>query len=241
MCGKFTFMATWAQVVAFSQPLTAKPTNAPEESATPMRSAPVMHLDGNGERTQTPMRWGFTKLNKAKGYAYPDLIHARDDKVLTSHVWRPHFEKRRGVLIVTSFNEGEEVATYKPDRVTPTGNTRTVQWNIRPKDGSMLAIAVLYREHAVLTGPVLEFVQVTTSANKGIAKFVIPDPDKRMPAVLPASALPMWLGEIPASSEAVRDLLKTYEDGGVWDMRRNDKKAKTTAKSAKADREPGLF
>ena len=246
MCGKFTFMATWAQVVAFSQPLTAKPTNAPEEAATPMRWAPVMHLDANRQRTQTMMRWSFSTLNKVKGHEYPDLIHARDDKVLTSKVWRPHFEKRRGLLIVTSFNEGEEVPTHKPDRVTPTGNTKTVQWNIRPKDGSMLAIAVLYREHASPDGPVLEFVQVTTPANRGIAKFVIPDPDKRMPAVLPASSLAMWLGEVPASLEVVRDLLKTYEDGGDWEMRRDegpgaDKRSRPAPKQTKADREPGLF
>ena len=251
MCGKFTFMATWAQVVAFSQPLTAKPTNAPEETATPMRWAPVLHLDAKGERTQTSMRWGFSKFNKAKGYESPDLIHARDDKVLRSEVWRPHFETRRGLLIVTSFNEGEEVATFKPDRVTPTGKTRTVQWTIRPKDGSMLAIAVLYRDHLSPVGPILEFVQVTTPANEGIGKFVVGDPDKRMPAVLPASALPMWLGEIPASPEAVRDLLRTYEDGGAWEMRRagepragelkKDKPANSTPKAAKTNRGPGLF
>ena len=87
---------------------------------------------------------------------------------------------------------------------------------------------------------------MTTPANRGIATFVIPDPDKRMPAVLPASALAMWLGEVPASLEAVRDLLKTYEDDEAWEMRRDegtgaDKRTRTAPKQTKADREPGLF
>ena len=37
MCGKFTYMATWAQVADFSAPLASRPSNAPEETAMPMR------------------------------------------------------------------------------------------------------------------------------------------------------------------------------------------------------------
>ena len=80
MCGKFSYMATWAEVVSFSEPLTARPSNAPEEVATPMRFAPVMHLDDAGQRTVTPMRWGFTKSRQ--GRVFPDHIHARDDKLI---------------------------------------------------------------------------------------------------------------------------------------------------------------
>lgn len=217
MCGKFTYMATWAEVVDFSQPLTARPTNAPEEAATPMRFAPVMHLDENGQRTSTEMRWAFTK--QAHSRTIPDHIHARDDKLLESRLWRPNVEARRGVLIVSSFNEGEEVPTFKPDRVTPTGNTKTIQWTIRPLDGSRLAITVIYRDHETDEGPIREFVMCTTKANEGIARFVTADPDKRMPAVLEAADIPIWLGETDASIEDIVATLKTYEDNGAWDMR----------------------
>ncbi len=221
MCGKFTYMATWAEVVDFSQPLTARPTNAPEEAATPMRFAPVMLLDDKGERTSAEMRWAFSK--HARGRDYPDHIHARDDKLLTSRLWRPHAETRRGVLIVSSFNEGEEVPTYKPDRVTPTGNTKTIQWTIRPRDGARLAIAVIYRDHDTPDGPIREFVMCTTKANEGIARFVTADPDKRMPAVLEEADIPLWLGETGAPLEDVIAALRTYEDDGAWDMRPQSK------------------
>lgn len=217
MCGKFTYMATWAEVVDFSQPLTARPSNAPEETATPMRPAPVMHLDENGDRVITQMRWGFTRLKN--GREYPDHIHARDDKLLESRLWRPHFEARRGLLIVSSFNEGQEVPTYKPDRITPTGNTRTVQWTIRPKDGSRLAIAVIFRNHETPDAQTCEFVMCTTKANKGISEFVVADPDQRMPAVMHESDISVWLGDTPASLEDIQATLKTYEDNGAWDMR----------------------
>ncbi|MEZ5997442.1 MAG: SOS response-associated peptidase family protein [Hyphomonas sp.] len=216
MCGKFTMMATWAEVHSFSQPLIARPSNAPEVAATPMRWAPVMHLNEAGERTMTHMRWGFSA--ERNGRLYPEHIHARDDKVLTSRLWRPNFEERRGVLIVNSFNEGEEVPTFRPDRITPTGRTKTVQWTIRPKDGSRLAIAVIFRIRTTEDVTVPEFVMCTTTANKGIARFVVADPDQRMPAVLKEEDMPVWLGEVPATPEEIRAVLQTYEDDGAWDM-----------------------
>lgn len=239
MCGKFTYMATWAEVHDFSRPLDARRSNAPEQTATPMRLAPVMHLDAAGARTMTEMRWGFAKVRN--GREYPEHIHARDDKLLTSRLWRPHFEARRGILIVSSFNEGEEVATYKPDRVTPTGNTKTVQWTIRPKDGSRLAIAVIFREKQGLAGPVFEFVMCTTGANKGISKFVTGDPDQRMPAVLQEEDIPVWLGERPASLEEVREVLRPYEDEGAWDMRPAGPQRKSPGRSGIGPGQEELF
>tara|TARA_R110002051_G_scaffold4439_1_gene23614 strand:+ start:1233 stop:1940 length:708 start_codon:yes stop_codon:yes gene_type:complete len=233
MCGKFSYMATWAEVVSFSEPLTARPSNAPEEVATPMRFAPVMHLDDTGQRTVTPMRWGFTK--QRKGRAWPDHIHARDDKLLTSRLWRPHFEARRGVLVVSSFNEGEEVPTFRPDRVTPTGNTRTVQWTIRPKDGSRLAIAVIYRMVQSPEGEIAEFVMCTTTANKGISRFVTGDPDQRMPAVLQEENLAVWLGRTGASPDELRACLSPYEDEGAWSMAPEGRRKNPIAKPAQGD------
>jgi putative SOS response-associated peptidase YedK len=239
MCGKFTFMATWAEVHAFSQPLVARPSNAPEQTAMPMRVAPVLHLDEAGARTMTDMRWGFTA--ERHGRAHPDHIHARDDKLLSSRLWRPHFEARRGILVVNSFNEGEEVATFKPDRVTPTGNTKTVQWTIRPQDGSRLAIAVIFRETPAPAGPLLEFVMCTTQANKGISKFVTGDPDKRMPAVLHEADIPVWLGEAPADMETVRGVLRPYEDEGAWEMRPEGRRPKAPGDGHAGPGQDNLF
>ena len=213
MCGKFSYLATWAEVQDFSRPLVLRPSNAPEQLATPMREAPVLVLGDDRQRSARQMRWGFTTLRNER--PFPEHIHAREDKLLSSRLWRPHFETRRGALIVNSFNEGEEVPTFKPDRVTPTGNTKTIQWTVRAKDGSRLAIAVIYREMGSGTP---EFVMCTTMANKGVGSFVTGDPDKRMPAVLHEEDLPTWLGETDASLNDICDVLKPYEDEGAWEM-----------------------
>lgn len=217
MCGKFRYFASWAEVHEFSEPLIARASNLPEAVATPMATAPVLHLAADGQRQASRMRWGFTQEHQ--GRHFPKHIHARNDRLQDSPLWRPHFEARRGLLIVTSFNEGEEVATYKPDRVTPTGNTRTRQWTIRPKDGARLAIAILYRQTEQNE---LEFVMCTTKANHGISQFVTGDPDKRMAAVLHPQDLPAWLGETSTPLPEIQALLRPYEDEGAWDMAPED-------------------
>lgn len=239
MCGKFSYMATWAEVHDFSRPLDARRVNGPELAATPMRAAPVLHLGPDGERIQTEMRWGFT--GERRGRAFPEHIHARDDKLLTSRLWGPHFESRRGILIVTSFNEGEEVATYKADRVTPTGRTKTVQWTIRPGDGSRLAIAVIFREKQGPAGPLFEFVMCTTAANRGISEFVAGFPDQRMPAVLREEDIAVWLGEVPADPETIRDVLRPYEDEGAWEMQPAGPRTKPPGRGGLGPEQEDLF
>jgi len=125
--------------------------------------------------------------------------------------------------------------------VTPTGKTRTVQLTIRPKDGAWLAIAVIYREQASPAGPPFEFVMCTTGANRGISTFVTGDPDKRMPAVLREEDIPVWLGEEAANLEAVRDVLRTYEDDGAWDMQPAGPRPKPPGKGAGKPRQDKFF
>jgi hypothetical protein len=59
MCGKFTQHSSWQQVHAFSQPLVIR---KPDELvvSTPMLPAYIMHLDAEGRRAMTGMRWGLS-------------------------------------------------------------------------------------------------------------------------------------------------------------------------------------
>ena len=50
MCGKFTQLASWQDVVAFSQPLTVSSGREDVVVATPMRFANILRLDAAGER-----------------------------------------------------------------------------------------------------------------------------------------------------------------------------------------------
>ena len=68
MCGKFTQMASWAEVHAFSTPLDGgdvvqsdhrQGSNDHEETFTPMRDARVIRLTEAGKRELVSMRWGW--------------------------------------------------------------------------------------------------------------------------------------------------------------------------------------
>src|SRR5512145_1787269 len=106
MCGKFTQLASWRDLVAFSQPLTAAGDEA-ADFATPMMFANVLRLDAKGAREVVSMRWGFS----AKGAptpARPKHIHVRLETIDTLPTFAPAFASARGILLVRTFNVGED-------------------------------------------------------------------------------------------------------------------------------------
>lgn len=216
MCGKFTQMASWRDVVEFSQPLTGERDYA--VTATPMRFATIVRLDESGARKAESMLWGFADWG-AKGPIRPKHMHARGETIDEKPTFARAFAQARGVLYVSTFNEGEELA-----------NGRTQQWTITPKDGKPIAIAVIYEIWERGDERAFAFVQATTPANKLISKIT-----DRMPAILSAEDVPVWLGETGAPLADIKALLRTYEDGGAWEMAREQKKPRGR------ERQPDLF
>ena len=201
MCGKFTQMASWREVVAFSQPLVAIPEGQPVTVSTPMRVARVMRMGEGGERELLSMRWGFCKAHSP--VFKPDFMHARGETIDTKIRFSDGFGERRGILMVETFNEGERLESGK-----------TKQWVISPNDRKPIAIAVIWEEWEGEEGPELCFIQVTVPANPLIAKIT-----DRMPAILNQEDWPVWLGEVDAPYTQIKALLRTYDDGGNWEMR----------------------
>jgi putative SOS response-associated peptidase YedK len=160
-----------------------------------------MRLNAQGERELVPMRWGFAGRDD-KNPARPKHMHARAETVDTLPTFADAFAHRRGILMVHTFNEGEEL---------PSGKTR--QWVITPNDGLPIAIAVLGEPWTNGAESLETFVMVTTPANALIGRIT-----DRMPAILPREAWAAWLGETDASLEDVKALLQTYEAGGAWTM-----------------------
>lgn len=221
MCGKFTQMASWAEVVAFSQPLTAIPEDQPVTVSTPMRSAKVMRLGEDGKRELAPMRWGFSKPENAS--YKPDHMHARAETVDARPTFAESFAERRGIVLVETFNEGEE---------QPGGKTK--QWVIRPKDRKPIAIAVIWEEWQGESGAEATFVMLTTPPNPLIARIT-----DRMPAILHQEDWPLWLGETSAPTAAVKGLLRMFDDEGAWEM--SEQASSKSAKTAKTKPQMDLF
>ena len=201
MCGKFTQLATWQEVHAFSQPLVIKGSPETVVVSTPMRTANIMRLNAAGERELVEMRWGFAGKDDVVP-SRPKHMHARSETIDRLRTFAHAFHHARGILMVHTFNEGEEL---------PNGKTK--QWVITPKDGQPIAIAVIFEEWHNGPQSLLTFVQVTTPANALIARIT-----DRMPAILPRDSWDAWLGGTEASPAEIKALLQTYDDGGNWTM-----------------------
>lgn len=197
MCGKFTQLSSWNEVHAFSQPLTVSAGEV--VVSTPMRTANIIRLDSDGKREMAQMRWGFAGKDDAAP-TRPKHMHARCETIERLPTFKHAFAHARGILMVHTFNEGEEL---------PNGKTK--QWVITPNDGQPIAIAVVCEEWRNGTEVLQTFVQVTTPANVLISRIT-----DRMPAILPREAWPVWLGETEAGLDQVKALLQTFEDDGAW-------------------------
>ena len=226
MCGKFTAMATWSQVVAFSQPLTL---GADEEDRSViyrvMSSIPVIVWDiVERRRRVVPMRWGFPH---ASDWRRPQPIHARSETIETTKAFSQAFlDGQRGIVLMKTFNEAPDV------------DGPTVQHTITPGADQILAAAFVWRrfDSADLPAPMFACVLVTVPANKLIAGL----PTDRMPAFLAPQDWDIWLGEKPASVDEIKACLKTVE-GVRWSMAKEEKQAKGPRSKPTVSDPTGLF
>jgi putative SOS response-associated peptidase YedK len=166
-----------------------------------MRFANVMRLNTDGERELAPMRWGFAGKDDANP-SRPKHMHARAETVHRLPTFADAFAHRRGILMVHTFNEGEEL---------PGGKTK--QWVIAPNDSQPIAIAVICEEWSNGAETLQTFVMVTTPPNALIARIT-----DRMPAILPCDVWSPWLGETDVPVDDVQTLLQTFDDDGNWVM-----------------------
>ncbi|HEX3675409.1 MAG TPA: SOS response-associated peptidase family protein [Rhizomicrobium sp.] len=220
MCGKFTQSVSQAQSWQEHHDLMAllgRPADGPVNTPRPMHFAQVLRLDNTGKRQLVPMRWGFAALS-AKNPGTPDHIHARAETIDIKPTFREAFRARRGVMVMNSFNEGEEI--------TP---SKTLQYVVTPRDNKTFAVAVLWEawenpEH----GELLTYVMATVPANALIAKIT-----DRMPAIFALEDIPAWLGETTATIEQLKAMLRTVED--VWEMAQEKKTAPPKKPSAQQE------
>jgi putative SOS response-associated peptidase YedK len=190
MCGKFTQRNEWRELVRLDE-IARAANDGPVETITPIRFAQVIALDGNGVRRSVPMRWGLVPSHAADAREAKPHIHARAETIDTKPTFRESFLQRRGLILVSTFNEGEEVGS------------KTVQYVCTPKDGKHIAIAVIWDRWTDGVANLLSFAMVTTTPCEIISTIT-----DRMPALLKDSDWPKWLGEEPASVEELKAMLR---------------------------------
>ena len=216
MCGKFTAMASWAQVVAVSQTLDTPVADDRSVTLRVMTTLPVIVWDpAQNRRRVVAMRWGFPH---PADWRRPQPIHARAESIDTTRAFADAFAaSQRGIVLVKNFNEAPE-----------TGEQHT----ITPGDEPMLGIAFVWRRFALegIPMPLFACVMVTVPANALIAAL----PTDRMPAVLAPQDWGKWLGDEPAAPADVKACLKTVE-GVRWTMSREERAARPRARPTVRD------
>lgn len=231
MCGKFTAMYSWREVVAFSQPLTREDVRESDndrvETYRVMTVVPVIVWDAiERKRRVIPMRWGWPNL-KNGNWKVPKHIHARGETIDELPSFAPSFrDGQRGIVVMRTFNEA-------PDIPGP-----SIQHTITPGDIGALGVAFIYRQFEVpeVAATMPATIMVTMPANELIAKL----PTDRMPAVLRDEDWKIWLGEEPADLARVKACLKTVE-GVNWTMTEEQKAATTKRKKPTVSDPGGLF
>jgi putative SOS response-associated peptidase YedK len=103
MCGKFTAMASWTEVVAFSKLLTRDDVTASDNDREitfrVMSNLPVIIWDKEASKRRVlPMRWGFPD---PKNWKIPKPTHARSETIDTTKAFASAFlDGQRGIVIV---------------------------------------------------------------------------------------------------------------------------------------------
>jgi putative SOS response-associated peptidase YedK len=218
MCGKFTQMMSWGELVSLAE-LIGAPTSA-TETVTPMRFATMIRLNSEGRRETARMRWGLVPADAVDPSAGTRFIHARAETIEQRPTFRDAFFKRRGLVVVNTFNEGKEITPSKTEQYV-------VALNGRPAT----AIAVIWERWSASNAPPLEtFAMVTVAANTLIGTIT-----DRMPALLADDDWAKWLGEVPASVEELKEMLRPSS----LDMAMA--KAGKPAPPRKPNRQPDLF
>jgi putative SOS response-associated peptidase YedK len=231
MCGKFTAMASWAEVVAFTQPLTtAKATGANDEPVT-LRVTGLLNVivwDAQEQRRKVAkMRWGFPH---PKNWRVPQPIHARSETMDELKTFkRPFLTGQRGIVLMRTFNEGKQVAPSK-----------TEQWTIDPVPEHMMGAAFIFDSFTTpeLDASFLACVLVTVPANALIQTLSTEHAAAdRMPAFLDPAHWAIWLGENINDPVAAKAACTTRE-GVRWTMTKEERAA-TKKRSKPTVADPG--
>ncbi len=218
MCGKFTQMMSWGELVRFSDLIGQ--AEGPAETVMPMHFATVLACNDKGERRAVRMRWGLVPPGAKDPREGTKHIHARAETIENKPTFAESFAHRRGLVVVQTFNEGREV--------TP---TKTEQHTITPRDRLPMAIAVIWDRWSERNeGMLLSFAMVTVAANKLISTIT-----DRMPAIIQPEHWAKWLGEEPASVAELKAMLVPFE--GDWHM----EPEKRTPPPRKPSDQPSLF
>lgn len=191
MCGRFTQLAPWAEVWAFSQPLSlAVPETAvePRWNIAPSTPAWVIAADGHGGAKAGPMRWGLVPHWAPDMKSGFSTINARIETASAKPAFRGPWQRRRCLVPANGYYEW---VTDAQGRKQP--------FYLQPADAPLLMFAGLWDRWSSPEGDaLLSFSIVTEAATGSIAAL-----HDRRPLMLRPTQFAPWLSSPAESLPAV--------------------------------------
>jgi putative SOS response-associated peptidase YedK len=179
MCGRFTQMMSWAEVVRLSEAATSPDLPLfPNFNVSPTHEVPIIR-NGADAREAAIVKWGLVPFwadDPKLGYK---LINARCETIASKPSFRAAFKKRRCLVPANGFFE------WRKPKVT--GDVKQ-PFYITLKGQEPLMFAGLWERNDKNGDPLESCTIVTCAANEFVAQF-----HNRMPVILPRENYGRWL------------------------------------------------
>lgn len=190
MCGRFTYMFTWAELHRLATLTTEPASLGPSYNVAPTHSAPVIRQQ-EGARRLDFIRWGLVPSWMKESASQRAFINARAETVATKATFRRAFESRRCLVPASGFYEWQKLpdGTKQPHYICSTS-------------GEPFFFAGLW-EPAGSDG-IETFTILTTCANELVATL-----HDRMPVILDPADFTTWL-DSATPPEVLTSLLRPY-------------------------------
>ena len=136
MCGRYTHLLTWSQIVElYRLTLPDEPTELkPSYNVAPTHVMPIIRPAGNG-RELVMAGWGLVpfwlKPDQLGKQPY-STINARDDRIQTAPTYREPFKKRRCLVPASGWYEWQKIDTQRRrGRITSNqGKALRLRWRV---------------------------------------------------------------------------------------------------------------
>jgi len=204
MCGRYTHLLTWSQIVElYRLTLPDEPKDLkPSYNVAPTHVTPIIRPAGNG-RELVLAGWGLVpfwlKPDQLAKQPY-STINARDDRVQAAPTYREPFKKRRCLVPASGWYEWQKIdaKTKRPHHFQPVAKPFAFAgvWDVWKGDGKE---------------PITSFSIVTTSPAPNTAQY-----HDRMPVVLEERQFEDWMRGPP---QLAAEMMNPYSGAiDIWEV-----------------------
>lgn len=210
MCGRYATSQTSSTLnQAFEADLVTLDAELEADyNVAPTKMAPIIigRADESGliQRELTVAKWGLVPSWAKDPSIGNRMINARSETLAEKPSFKRAFVKRRALVAADGYYE------WYAGELDEKGKPRKQPFFIRPKDGSVMAMAGLYEfwKNSVTDEWLTSFTVITTTAEDSVGHI-----HERMPLMVEPAAWSTWLDPAPKSTPELLELLTPAAPG----------------------------